>query len=183
MEKSNYFDLKNKEDIIRLFRYSPISSVRETILEQKSIKSNYSARFQDLKINSEGKTNVPTLNHFQDSRLSIYPSQFQNISNFPSSSNYGPTFSTYLEKRQEMLNDFTDRVPGKHLHTFPSSGNAGLFGFTYLGDVNAWRREDLIGTEFSLMVDVHESIHTPDEYETRRITEWMMSKDNSKYIK
>ena len=95
---------------------------------------------------------------------------------------YGIT-GTYLDRRIEAMHDFTDRVPGKHLHTFPSSGNEGLFGFTYLGDVHAWRRDDLIGTEFAKMVDVHESIHTPDEYETRRITEWMMEKEKSKYIK
>lgn len=89
----------------------------------------------------------------------------------------------YLDKRIEAMHDFTDRVPGKHLHTFPSSGNEGLFGFTYLGDVRAWRRDDLIGTKFAKEVDVHESIHTPDEYETRRITEWMMSEERPKYIK
>ena len=99
------------------------------------------------------------------------------------SPNYGPVFTSYLERRQEAMHDFTDRVPGKHMNTFPSAGNAGLYGFTYLGDVKVWRRDDLIGGEFAKMVDVHESIHTPDEYETRRLTEWMMEKENSKYIK
>jgi len=31
------------------------------------------------------------------------------------------------------------------------------------------------------MVDLHESIHTPDEYETRVITEWMLSDDDTSY--
>ena len=97
--------------------------------------------------------------------------------------NYGPLLASYLERRQEAMHDFTDRVPGKHMNTFPSAGNAGLYGFPYIGDQRVWKRDDLIGSEFAKMVDVHESIHTPDEYETRRITEWMMEKENSKYIK
>lgn len=97
--------------------------------------------------------------------------------------NYGPLLASYLEKRQEAMHDFTDRVHGKHMNTFPSAGNAGLYGFTYIGDQRVWRRDDLIGSEFAKMVDVHESIHTPDEYETRRITEWMMEKESSKYTK
>ncbi len=97
--------------------------------------------------------------------------------------NYGPVLASYLERRNQALHDFTDRVPGKHMNTFPSSGNAGLYGFTYIGDQRVWRRDDLIGTEFAKMVDVHESIHTPDEYETRRITEWMMEKEKPTYIK
>lgn len=127
-----------------------------------------------------------------------------NIATLPSnvptnSSNYGPLTSyglipyvishysygligSYLDRRIQEMHDFTDRVPGKQLNSFPVSGNEGLFGFTYLGDVHAWRRDDLTG-EFAKMVDVHESIHTPDEYETRRITEWMMSKERPKYIK
>lgn len=117
----------------------------------------------------------------------------------PNPSNYGPAtpyglpytispnsygiIGSYLDRRVEAMHDFTDRVPGKQLHPFPVSGHEGLFGFTYLGDVRAWRRDDLIGTEFAKEVDVHESIHTPDEYETRRIVEWMMSKERPKYIK
>ena len=97
--------------------------------------------------------------------------------------NYGPILASYQERRNQTLHDFTDRVPGKHMNTFPSAGNAGLYGFTYLGDQRIWRRDDLIGSEFAKMVDVHESIHTPDEYETRRITEWMMEKEKPGYIK
>ena len=92
--------------------------------------------------------------------------------------NYKSTIGAYLNNRQEALHDFTDRVPGKHLNTFPSSGNAGLFGFTYLGDVRVWRGDDLSG-DFAKMVDVHECIHTPDEYETRILTSWIMSKEKN----
>ena len=80
------------------------------------------------------------------------------------------------------MHDFTDRVPGKNLETFPVSGNEGLYGYTFLGDIRAWRRDDLSGN-FAKMVDIHESIHTPDEYETRILTDWIMTKQISKYIK
>ena len=33
------------------------------------------------------------------------------------------------------------------------------------------------------MVDIHESIHTSDEYETRVLTSWIMEKGRGKYIK
>lgn len=89
----------------------------------------------------------------------------------------------YLDRRIEAMHDFSDRVPGKHLHTFPVSGNEGLYGFTYLGDVHAWRRDDLIGSKKGKETDIHECIHTPNEYETRILTTWIMSKERPRYIK
>jgi len=44
------------------------------------------------------------------------------------------------------------------------------------------RRADLTG-QTARMVDIHESIHTPDEYETRVLTSWIMEKVRGKYIK
>ena len=106
-------------------------------------------------------------NNYEKERLSI---------------DYKSTRGTYLNRRQEALHDFSDRVPGKSLETFPVSGNEGLYGFTYLGDIKIWRRDDLSG-KFAKMVDIHESIHTPDEYETRILTDWIMTKQTVKYIK
>jgi len=106
-------------------------------------------------------------NNYEQERLSI---------------NYKSTIGTYLNRRQDALHDFTDRVPGKNLETFPVSGNEGLYGYTFLGDIKAWRRDDLTGN-FAKMVDIHECIHTPDEYETRILTDWIMSKQRTKYIK
>ena len=106
-------------------------------------------------------------NNYEKERLSI---------------DYKSTRGTYLNRRQEALHDFSDRVPGKSLETFPVSGNEGLYGFTYLGDIKVWRRDDLSG-KFAKMVDIHESIHTPDEYETRILTDWIMTKQTVKYIK
>lgn len=105
--------------------------------------------------------------------------------NYQNTSSIYPFYSligAYLDRRIESMHDFTDRVPGKNLETFPVAGNEGLYGYTFLGDVKAWRRDDLTG-DFAKMVDVHECIHTPDEYETRRITEWMMEKTTTKYFK
>ncbi|MEK6948665.1 MAG: hypothetical protein AABX34_00475 [Nanoarchaeota archaeon] len=36
---------------------------------------------------------------------------------------YGAIEGAYLNRRIEAMHDFTDRVPGKQLHTFPISGN------------------------------------------------------------
>ena len=95
---------------------------------------------------------------------------------------YSSAIGDYRDRRIESMHDFTDRVPGKNLETFPVSGNEGLYGYTFLGDIRAWRRDDLSGN-FAKMVDIHESIHTPDEYETRILTDWIMTKQISKYIK
>jgi hypothetical protein len=97
-------------------------------------------------------------------------------------SNYISTIGTYLNKRMKAINDFTDKVPGKFMKTLPKSVMGGILGFTYLGDNSVTRRDDLAG-DFAYEVDVHECIHTPDEYETRRITEWMISEDRDGYIR
>ena len=80
------------------------------------------------------------------------------------------------------MHDFSDRVPGKHVDTLPGNLMGNVLGFTYLGQDRMTLRDDLVG-KTKKMVDIHESIHTPDEYETRRLTDWIMSKANSKYIK
>ena len=51
----------------------------------------------------------------------------------------------------------------------------GILGYTYLGESFMARRDDLTGST-ARMVDIHESIHTPDEYETRILTDWIMEK-------
>jgi len=97
-------------------------------------------------------------------------------------SSYISTIGTYLNRRMKALHDFTDRVPGKFMNILPKSLMGGILGFTYLGDNSVTRREDLNG-DFAYHVDVHECIHTPDEYETRRITEWMLSEESDGYIR
>ena len=106
-------------------------------------------------------------NNYEEERLSI---------------NYKSTIGTYLNRRQEALQDFIDRVPGKHLNILPESLMGGILGFTYLGENFMARRADLTGNT-AKMVDIHECIHTPDEYETRILTSWIMTKEMPKYIK
>ena len=174
MTGKSYFSVRSMEDLMNMLKYSVHRIVKkEKKQEQERQKDIDIKRKTDEEEKETNNVVVP-----QPNQNIFYQSAAQN-----QSPNYGPVFTSYLERRQEAMHDFTDRVPGKHINTFPSAGNAGLYGFTYLGDVKVWRRDDLIGSEFAKMVDVHESIHTPDEYETRRLTEWMMEKENSKYIK
>ncbi len=95
---------------------------------------------------------------------------------------YRTNKESYLKKRQQALNDFSDRVPGKHVSTFSRGEMPGVLGFTYLGQDRMALRDDLTG-KTKKMVDIHESIHTPNEYETRVLTEWIMSRARSRYIK
>ena len=73
--------------------------------------------------------------------------------------------------------DFTNRVD-KFLEVFQANVFPGLRGFTYLGMGKMWRRD--IDPEPEL-VDVHEAIHTPDEYETRILTTWMLDRKLPRY--
>ena len=95
---------------------------------------------------------------------------------------YKATIGAYLNKRQESLHDFTDRVPGKFVNIFPESVMGCVLGFTYLGENFMGLRADLTGG-LKKMVDIHESIHTPDEYETRILTDWIMSREKARNIR
>src|SRR3989338_3832164 len=95
---------------------------------------------------------------------------------------YRQQLKNYLHKHLEDKEDMTNRVPLKWLNILPESMMGGVLGFTYLGDNSMGRRADLVG-KTARMVDIHESIHTPDEYETRVLTSWIMEKVRGKYIK
>tara|TARA_Y100000310_G_C20570602_1_gene757803 strand:- start:292 stop:1041 length:750 start_codon:yes stop_codon:yes gene_type:complete len=92
---------------------------------------------------------------------------------------YSIPISLYLELREEALQDFTNAVD-KSLEILPPSIMGGVLGFTYLGENYMARRSDLTGGK-AYMVDVHEAIHTPDEYETRVLVSWMLSRTVSVY--
>lgn len=95
---------------------------------------------------------------------------------------YKQQLKNYIRQHINSKEDTTDRVPLKWLNIFPESMMGGVLGFTYLGDNSMGRRADLTGTT-ARMVDIHESIHTPDEYETRVLTSWILEKARPKYIK
>jgi len=96
------------------------------------------------------------------------------------------THDSYLDKFRQDKKESLQLVPFTNLRTFSKNGHEGLYGWTYRNKDGAVRvREDLVGMK-KLEVDIHESIHTPDEYETRKLTEWIMSsfvEDENKYQK
>lgn len=95
---------------------------------------------------------------------------------------YRQQLKDYIKRHIESKEDTSNRVPLKWLNIFPESMMGSVLGFTYLGDNSMGRRADLTGSA-ARMVDIHESIHTPDEYETRVLTAWIMEKVRGKYIK
>lgn len=88
----------------------------------------------------------------------------------------------YLRQHLKDKKDTTKMVPLKWLNVFPESVMGGILGFTYIGDHSMGRREDLTG-DLSREIDIHESIHTEWEYQTRVITWWILSSSESKYLK
>lgn len=95
---------------------------------------------------------------------------------------YRQQLKNYMKQHIKDKEDMTNRVPLKWLNILPETMMGGVLGFTYLGENFMGRRADLTG-KTARMVDIHESIHTPDEYETRQLTSWIMSKERSKYVK
>ncbi len=95
---------------------------------------------------------------------------------------YKKILRDYLQKHISEKEDMANRVPLKWLNILPETSMGGVLGFTYLGENFMARRADLTG-KTARMVDIHESIHTPDEYETRVLTSWIMEKVRGKYIK
>ena len=95
---------------------------------------------------------------------------------------YRQQLKHYLQKHIADKEDTTNRVPLKWLNILPENIMGGVLGFTYLGENFMGRRADLTG-KTARMVDIHESIHTPDEYETRVLTSWIMEKVRGKYLK
>lgn len=95
---------------------------------------------------------------------------------------YRQQLKQYMRQHIGDKEDMTNRVPLKWLNILPETIMGGVLGFTYLGENFMGRRADLVG-KTARMVDIHESIHTPDEYETRVLTSWIMEKVRGKYVK
>jgi len=89
----------------------------------------------------------------------------------------------YKERIEIARQDFALKID-KFLEIFPVSLMGGVYGFTYLGSGKIARREDLSSKpDFAHLVDVHESIHTFDEYETRILTDWVLNIERPRYKK
>ena len=84
----------------------------------------------------------------------------------------------YPFEREKALQDFTG-ILDKKLNIAPSSTMGGILGYAYLGENFMVRRDDVHGDK-ALMVDVHEAIHTHDEYETRVLTSWMLARERAR---
>ena len=82
--------------------------------------------------------------------------------------------SYQIQFRQERR-DWLKFVPFATVRKFPRSGNEGLYGWTIRGSGIINQRDDLEFIDYRLQNAVHEAIHTNDEYETRRLTEWIMT--------
>lgn len=138
---------------------------------KKSEKEVYSTeitekREEESKI-APYKVSITYVDNYAEERLAItYKQQVRN----------------YLNKHIQSKEDMTNMVPLKWLNILPESMMGGVLGFTYLGENFMGRRADLTGST-ARMVDIHESIHTPDEYETRVLTSWIMEKIRPKYIR
>ena len=103
--------------------------------------------------------------------------QFSKIAEFIEKDNY-------LEKFRADNKDLSRFLPFVTINKFSFSGNEFLYGWTYRTSAVINIRDDLQG-EKRTEVEIHEAIHTSDEYETRRITEWIMQslpKMEDKYL-
>jgi len=167
-------DVSFELDNYGLGKLEPLNGINKNNLDK--IKNNPKEAYFFSIINKKGNKNSNDKNYsikisyedsYEEERLSI---------------NYKSAIGAYLNKRQQAMHDFSDRVPGKFVNVFPESVMGGVLGFTYLGENFMGLRADLAG-KMKKMVDIHESIHTPDEYETRILTDWIMMKQRPKYIK
>jgi len=84
----------------------------------------------------------------------------------------------YLLQQLMQRKDFTSKVPPKTLERWPKAWMGhDVWGLTVLGWGWMVVRDDL-NPEKSYETQVHEAIHTPDEYETRVITRWMLDTED-----
>ena len=87
----------------------------------------------------------------------------------------------YEEIRLEDILDVSKFFPVKNLVIEQMPHN--LLGYTAIGAKNIFRNARLIpGSERAYEVDVHETIHTEDEHETRVLTSWILDKNIKKYL-
>ena len=148
-------------------------------IEQDPIKNKEKIKIKD--INEKGTYSISiTRKKENNSNYSVKIKYEDNYRQERLSINYKENILRYQKKREDSLQDFSDRVPGKFVNVFPESLLGGILGFTYLGENFMGKREDMVGNQ---MVDIHESIHTDNEYETRLLTSWILNRGKVKYIR
>jgi len=87
---------------------------------------------------------------------------------------------SYLEQWVVSRNDFSRNVPNKTVDFDSHLFQAGIYGWTYLGSIKT-TRDRFLSPEQAHKTDTHECIHTDSEYETRTLTEWILSHEINKY--
>lgn len=113
-------------------------------------------------------------------KLNIYEKEFDGQDYFLTNS-YSAALKDYEELRLEDILDVSRFFPVKNL-VIEQMQNY-LLGYTAIGAQNIFRNSRLVpGEERTYEVDVHETIHTDDEFETRILTSWILDKDVNKYL-
>ena len=90
---------------------------------------------------------------------------------------YHPPKLDYRVEREISNQDLSNRVPAKQVSTFGNGyAGPGLLGFTYLNGPEINLNHDQVYTDPMLWLRVsnHEARHWDDEYQTRRIEDWMV---------
>lgn len=92
-----------------------------------------------------------------------------------------PVGIDYIVRNERMKTDHTNKIPDKRV--FKERMPWGLFGYTYLGEGKQWLNELLDQVpDFKREVDLHEAIHTNDEYETRVVSRDMLKEESRSEI-
>lgn len=116
-------------------------------------------------------------------QTSIKKNQLKKINNnqylkkIKNSINYFSFVKDYFQDLLRSKQDFTNNIPNKKLIIEPKSILGGVLGWTILGWDTMGKRDDMNYSHMNRYVEVHEGIHTDDEYETRVISDWMLSYD------
>jgi len=91
-----------------------------------------------------------------------------------------PVGIEYLVRNERLKQDHTNKID-KMVEKVRLKW--GFFGYTYLGEGKMWINESLDYTpELKREVEVHEAIHTNDEYETRLISRDMVKREQREDI-
>ncbi|MBT4541019.1 hypothetical protein HOC35_05890 [Candidatus Woesearchaeota archaeon] len=113
-------------------------------------------------------------------KLNLYYKKVNN-DEYIKTESYNVPLTGYEDLKLMDLLDMSRFFPAKHLHI--ESMPDYLLGYTAIGSPNIFRNSRLIpGSERAYEVDVHETIHTNDEFETRMLTSWILDKDINKYL-
>jgi hypothetical protein len=95
---------------------------------------------------------------------------------------YKQTSRDYKKDFAMSFSDFTHLIPNKRLEKKQPTHMGGAYGFTYSPPALDYMcLDNTLTGKFKDEVDVHESIHTPDEYETRVLSRWMIEEKGNKY--